>query len=141
MAKPKKKAPVSGDFCSIILGNTSDTIWAAHDDGGVWRTHMSSLLNRIPIVLPMVITSYCLYGLSPVFISSRVASLHNFPSLLLPANTFTFSNLFHNMSNTDQSVKEKKTYHKKATGDALNTVKWHSKEDELKLYGSCFWYA
>ena len=43
------------------------------------------------------------------------------------------------MSNTDISVKEKKTYHKKATGDALNTVKKHSKEDEMKLYGSCFW--
>lgn len=33
----------------------------------------------------------------------------------------------------------KKTYHKKATGNALITVKSHSKEEELKLYGSCFW--
>ncbi|KAH7414140.1 glutathione S-transferase [Phaeosphaeria sp. MPI-PUGE-AT-0046c] len=32
----------------------------------------------------------------------------------------------------------KKTYHKKATGHALTTVKNHSKEDELKLYGSAF---
>ncbi|KAF2003307.1 hypothetical protein P154DRAFT_429039 [Amniculicola lignicola CBS 123094] len=32
----------------------------------------------------------------------------------------------------------KKTYHKKATGNALVTVKNHSKDDELKLYGSCF---
>ncbi|KAL6703196.1 hypothetical protein ACN47E_010125 [Coniothyrium glycines] len=32
----------------------------------------------------------------------------------------------------------KKTYHKKATGNALTTVKVHSKEDDLKLYGSAF---
>lgn len=32
-----------------------------------------------------------------------------------------------------------KTYHKKATGAALNTVKKHSKDHDLKLYGSCFW--
>lgn len=34
-----------------------------------------------------------------------------------------------------------KTYHKKATGAALNTVKRHTKEHELKLFGSCFWYV
>ncbi|KAF2496412.1 hypothetical protein BU16DRAFT_376936 [Lophium mytilinum] len=33
---------------------------------------------------------------------------------------------------------QKKTYHKKATGRALATVKAHSKEEDLKLYGSCF---
>lgn len=33
---------------------------------------------------------------------------------------------------------EKKSYHKKATGVALNTVKKHSKQHDLKLYGSCF---
>ncbi|OAL50459.1 hypothetical protein IQ07DRAFT_426807 [Pyrenochaeta sp. DS3sAY3a] len=32
----------------------------------------------------------------------------------------------------------KKTYHKKVTGNALVTVKNHSKDDDLKLYGSCF---
>jgi hypothetical protein len=35
----------------------------------------------------------------------------------------------------------KKTYHKKATGNAWTTVKNHSKEDSLKLYGSAFWYV
>jgi glutathione S-transferase len=35
----------------------------------------------------------------------------------------------------------KKTYHKKATGNALTTVKNHAQEDELKLYGSAFWYV
>ncbi|KAI9814429.1 MAG: hypothetical protein M1827_003285 [Pycnora praestabilis] len=33
---------------------------------------------------------------------------------------------------------KQKTYHKKATGNALATVKKHSKEHELKLFGSCF---
>ncbi|KAF1974993.1 hypothetical protein BU23DRAFT_552831 [Bimuria novae-zelandiae CBS 107.79] len=32
----------------------------------------------------------------------------------------------------------KKTYHKKATGNALVTVKSHAKDEDLKLYGSCF---
>ncbi|KAF2743148.1 glutathione S-transferase [Sporormia fimetaria CBS 119925] len=32
----------------------------------------------------------------------------------------------------------KKTYHKKATGDALLTVEQHSKEEDLQIYGSCF---
>ncbi|KAF2639771.1 hypothetical protein P280DRAFT_499310 [Massarina eburnea CBS 473.64] len=32
----------------------------------------------------------------------------------------------------------KKTYHKKATGAALITAKNHSKDEDLKLYGSCF---
>lgn len=43
------------------------------------------------------------------------------------------------MSDTNQNgVKEKKTYHKKATGAALETVKAHSHDDVLKLFGSCF---
>ncbi|PQE25861.1 glutathione transferase protein [Rutstroemia sp. NJR-2017a BBW] len=33
---------------------------------------------------------------------------------------------------------QQKTYHKKASGLALNTVKKHSKENDLKLFGSCF---
>lgn len=35
----------------------------------------------------------------------------------------------------------KKTYHKKATGAALTTVKNHSKDEDLKLFGSCFWFV
>ena len=35
----------------------------------------------------------------------------------------------------------KKTYHKRATGKAYETVKKHSQENELKLFGSCFWYV
>jgi glutathione S-transferase len=44
------------------------------------------------------------------------------------------------MTDTNQGGDpQKKTYHKKATGPALATVKAHIKEDDLKLYGSCFW--
>ncbi|KAL1306956.1 hypothetical protein AAFC00_005593 [Neodothiora populina] len=32
----------------------------------------------------------------------------------------------------------KKSYHKKATGDALKTVEAHAQENDLKLFGSCF---
>ena len=34
-----------------------------------------------------------------------------------------------------------KTYHKKASGQALQTVKRHSKPNELKIFGSCFWFV
>ncbi|KAL8725940.1 MAG: hypothetical protein Q9181_006228 [Wetmoreana brouardii] len=37
-----------------------------------------------------------------------------------------------------EQKKSEKTYHKKATGAALATVKKHAKEHDLKLYGSCF---
>ena len=40
---------------------------------------------------------------------------------------------------SDNANSDKKTYHKKATGLALTTVKKHSKEHDMKLYGSCFW--
>ncbi|EON61447.1 glutathione S-transferase [Coniosporium apollinis CBS 100218] len=42
------------------------------------------------------------------------------------------------MADTNKQSSEKKEYHKKATGNALTTVKNHSKENDLKLYGSCF---
>lgn len=41
----------------------------------------------------------------------------------------------------DRRLMEQKSYHKKATGTALTTVRKHSKEAELKLFGSCFWYV
>lgn len=46
------------------------------------------------------------------------------------------------MTDTNQGGdSSKKTYHKKATGTALATVRDHAKEEDLKLYGSCFWYV
>ena len=40
---------------------------------------------------------------------------------------------------SDKANLQQKTYHKKATGAALNTVKKHVKDHDLKLFGSCFW--
>ncbi|RAL63787.1 hypothetical protein DID88_003432 [Monilinia fructigena] len=37
-----------------------------------------------------------------------------------------------------EDKKTQKTYHKRASGLALNTVKKHSKENDLKLFASCF---
>jgi len=42
---------------------------------------------------------------------------------------------------SDKNKNGQKTYHKKATGQALTTVKKRSKENELKLFGSCFWWV
>lgn len=44
-------------------------------------------------------------------------------------------------TSTTPTQKEKKTYHKKATGLALKTAEAHAAEHELKLFGGCFWYA
>ncbi|KAF2460822.1 hypothetical protein BDY21DRAFT_418789 [Lineolata rhizophorae] len=42
------------------------------------------------------------------------------------------------MQNDRDKLKPTKTYHKKATGAALETVKNHSAKQDLRLYGSCF---
>ena len=34
---------------------------------------------------------------------------------------------------------QKKSYHKKTTGQALQTANSHSGDSEMKLFGSCFW--
>ena len=67
--------------------------------------------------------------------------------VFLPYLAFT-SNFINNLpillialSMSDQAKSQQKTYHKRATGAALNTVKKHSKDHDLKLFGSCFWYA
>lgn len=38
-----------------------------------------------------------------------------------------------------QKQTQAKSYHKKATGEAHETVKKRSQECDLKLFGSCFW--
>jgi len=38
----------------------------------------------------------------------------------------------------DAGEEKQKSYHKKATGQALQTVKKYSKDNEMKLFGSCF---
>jgi len=50
-----------------------------------------------------------------------------------------FPNTAVTMTNADNNTqKEKKSYHTKATGLALLTVKKHTKDHALKLYGGCF---
>ncbi|KAL8696974.1 MAG: hypothetical protein Q9201_007381 [Fulgogasparrea decipioides] len=46
--------------------------------------------------------------------------------------------LRHVLKQEKEKKKSEKTYHKRATGAALATVKKHAKEHDLKLYGSCF---
>ncbi|KAJ6259023.1 thioredoxin-like protein [Drechslerella dactyloides] len=51
------------------------------------------------------------------------------------------------MASAQTAEKVQKTYHTKATGDALRTVEKHAHDAELKLFGSCFcpfvqvWYS
>jgi glutathione S-transferase len=72
-----------------------------------------------------------------------------FASLAIPKSPFTHpylqlhpripTSVRFKMTDTNQGGDDsKKTYHKKATGLASTTVKNHSKEDDLKLYGSAF---
>lgn len=41
----------------------------------------------------------------------------------------------------DQNQNRQKSYHTKATGLAAETVQKRSNDEDLKLFGSCFWYA
>lgn len=41
---------------------------------------------------------------------------------------------------SQNGTKTQKTYHKKASGEALKTAEAHDAEHELKLFGGCFWY-
>jgi glutathione S-transferase len=41
--------------------------------------------------------------------------------------------------NLADTMQQEKTYHKKASGLAATTVRIHSKENDLKLFGGCFW--
>jgi hypothetical protein len=43
------------------------------------------------------------------------------------------------MADQQKQQTQPKTYHKKATGEAHTTVKKRSQDNDLKLFGSCFW--
>lgn len=85
---------------------------------------------------------YCIFFMLQRHVRLGFRNLVSFKPVLRPAIyncyppsiTRTMSD-----SNGDSPKKEKKTYHKKASGPALKTVEKHSKDHELKLYGSCFW--
>jgi hypothetical protein len=77
---------------------------------------------------------------------SSPTSLSAYRKLLLPPSFLSLPPISvlvrFKMTDTNQGGDAtKKTYHKKATGSALVTVKNRSKDDDLKLYGSAFWYA
>ena len=145
MAKPKKKLPVSGVlFIHRGIVSVYHSKQGIDSNSGVWR-YTSSFLTGITIVLSMVnylvlpLRSFiCLYPLRTSIVLALQACTNSKPFFHRQIRSSS-TTCVHKMSNTDPTVKEKKTYHKKATGDALNTVKKHSKDDELKLYGSCFW--
>ena len=67
-----------------------------------------------------------------ITLKSRLSTLDH-----APCPTYIAKLTLRTMS--DNAKSNQKTYHKKATGVALNTVKKHLKDNELKLYGSCFW--
>jgi hypothetical protein len=77
-------------------------------------------------------------ALRPYFLASSCFTAHPNPKL----SPVRFSSSYSTMTDTNQGGdSSKKTYHNKATGNALTTVKNHAKEEDLKLYGSCFWYV
>jgi hypothetical protein len=43
------------------------------------------------------------------------------------------------MADQQKQQTQPKTYHKKATGEAQTTVQKRSQENDIKLFGSCFW--
>lgn len=94
----------------------------------VFDTFMSSFSILSRTLCPRT-TSRCTF-LKPILAFSLLSS-----SLKTSSSSVRFI-----MTDSNQGGDpSKKTYHKKATGNALTTVKNHSKDDELKLYGSAFW--
>lgn len=51
------------------------------------------------------------------------------------ASSFLFT-----IDSTTTATEMGKSYHTKATGAALETVGKHGEDEQLKLFGSCFWY-
>ena len=89
-----------------------------------------------PLLRPLV---FALRHSRPALTLSK-HSLSSQSPYIIPTRLPSSSSTRFKMSDANQGGDpQKKTYHKKATGNALTTVKNHSKEDELKLFGSCFW--
>lgn len=93
-----------------------------------FRSRWCCLSKRYPArINPQFARAYCTNANVPPRAVSNTAS---FPQILSRS-----------MATTQQQAKEKKEYHKVATGLALETVKKRSWEHELKLFGACFWYV
>jgi hypothetical protein len=149
----KKKPPVRYSFPSLNNNHESarGRARATWDDAGL---HQDA--HRHCITTQIARYRYCLLCLMNSLSRSKTFSVlltqnfkFNTPAQAKERLVFSFSHLrvtkawysSANMTSTNQDVqKEKKSYHTKATGLALTTVKKHSKDNTLKLYGSCFWY-
>jgi hypothetical protein len=89
-----------------------------------------STIRNVAAARRTAIPASCSLLKRPQFVAFRINVIHQ----------TSFSRTAIRMSGTDSNTqKEKKSYHNKATGAALATVKKHSKEHNLKLYGGCFW--
>lgn len=74
----------------------------------------------------------------------KMAGRPAWPGILFkPSNTIfpltKFRKNQRSFATMTDTTAQQKTYHKKASGNALITVRKHSKEHDLKLFGSCFW--
>lgn len=148
----KKQQPVRS---SIFV---CDRRWTL-ESGPTWRSRLwrhTFLTSTSPFNLALPPSMSLLVHTSPIRLASRYTLVSSSPPSLgrvlsqrrriLPLcslrSSFTTSAcVLDNMSDNQQQTDAKKTYHTKATGNALNTAKKHSAENELKLFGSCFWYA
>jgi hypothetical protein len=86
------------------------------------------------------IDNFCKTSIHPFFhvASNSVVRGHFNMSL---TSYISLWNPFRATSTDSKSPSQQKNYHKRATGSALQTVKEHSKDGDLKIYGSCFWYV
>jgi hypothetical protein len=100
-------------------------------------TLLMNSVSKFLFTLPRHLPSPCIRN----SIVPKTTSCPRFPSLKAQSSLqITRVPVRYKMTDTNQGGdSSKKTYHKKATGNALMTVKNHSKEDDLKLYGSAFW--
>ncbi|OJD38619.1 glutathione transferase [Diplodia corticola] len=127
---------MASSFPDINITSPTSTFSPAH------HNHMSLLAQTSPGVATKLALRHSLVSclppsLRPALSYQRVISplLHHPPA----RSPFTTSSrLLGNMSDKQQQTDAKKTYHTNATGNALNTVKKHAAENELKLFGSCF---
>lgn len=71
-----------------------------------------------------------------------LTTISKFSQLTFPKNLTTRYRFWLSMSTTTATTQDgKKTYHKQATGRALETVQAHAADKPLKFFGGCFWCA
>jgi glutathione S-transferase len=129
------------------ISSCKSTKW--DDRGGARKSNGHCITPlRFPLRHPSLSSMSCsrlLRSFNPRLASFSL--LRPQPLLLHPsvfhtsATRYEFTTNTTKMADLDANQKQdpaKKTYHKKATGPALATVKRHSKEDPLKLFGGCF---